>query len=80
MSVISNIFRHLVGKPLMEVRGGKPIATFNKLQFWVYPELCRVQMHEALSHCDERSRVFQMAWAKAHFGPSILLVREATTR
>lgn len=74
MRVVAQFCRRFVSMPVVEMRSGKPIARFSKLQFMAYPELCRKQFHEALSHCDERSRQSQLAVAQAYFGRSIAYV------
>jgi hypothetical protein len=71
MRVFVQIFRHFIAEPTMEARGGKPVAKFNRFQFWAYPELCREQLREALSHCDEHSRQSQLAVAQAYFGGGV---------
>jgi hypothetical protein len=72
MRFIARLFRRFIAKPVMETRGDKPpIANFSKFQFWAYPELCRKQLYEALSHCDQRSRESQLAVAQAYFGRDV---------
>lgn len=71
MRTFTQLFRRFIRPPVLEMRGDKPISRFSKVQFWAHPELCRKQFHEALSHCDERSRQNQLMFAQAYFGRAL---------
>lgn len=64
MKTISRLLQLLVAQPVLTYpadKQGRPIAKFNLMQCRAYPELCKEQALEALSHCDEKSRRYQLA-------------------
>lgn len=73
MNPVARILRRFIDKPTMATGAGRPIASFNKFQYWAYPELCRAQLREALSQCDEKTRDVQLRIAKMYFGPAIAI-------
>lgn len=69
MNVIKSFFRNFVKAPVLVQREDKPpYASFNKHQFWLYPEQCVAQFNEAMSYCPaENQRKWRQVMA-IYFG------------
>jgi len=62
------ILERIVQKPRLLVRNGVPYTCFNRVQAWIYPELCKKQFNEALKHLNREQQVEQRKIAKVTFG------------
>lgn len=72
MSILNVLLKSIVNPPALIQREGKPpYASFNRYQFWLYPELCKQQASEALSYCPPAQQVRQRALLEAYFGAVI---------
>lgn len=59
MAIIQWLFRLIVTPPAFLERSAK----FNKLQCFVYPEICKEQMDKAMKYCDAKTEQKQRAIA-----------------
>lgn len=69
MNRIKNFFRSFVKAPVLVQRENKPpYASFNKYQFWLYPEQCVAQFNEAISYCSAEAQRKSRQVMAVHFG------------
>jgi hypothetical protein len=67
--MFKKILRIFVKPPKMVSRVSKPpYASFSKLQFKLYPDICKQQFLEAISYCDAEERRKQWAMFYLYFG------------
>lgn len=52
---------------LIPRENGPAYACFNRLQFWLYPELCTAQFSEAIANCSDEQREKQIKLFDAYF-------------
>jgi hypothetical protein len=68
LNTLKNLPKFFVAAPVLSYRDGRPISSFNQLQFRVHRELCVKQANEALQHCRPDERRGQRAVLTAYFG------------
>ena len=56
MRFVEPILQSVVRPPQESVIEGRTIASFNKIQCWAYPNICKEQMDKALSFCDPKTQ------------------------
>jgi hypothetical protein len=56
---MKDLLKSFFGKPIIEIRNGKPYTSFNKIQAYLYPEICKRNFDEVTKSCTIDSREFQ---------------------